>query len=92
MKVLLFGGAGYIGTHVAMAFLDRGDHVGIYDRTYQREPSSSKAISSTGRKSLKSFPKDGMPLFILQRSRQPVNQWSSLRSTARTISRDLLSS
>lgn len=31
MKVLLFGGAGYIGTHVAMAFLDRGDQVGIYD-------------------------------------------------------------
>ncbi|MFA6841002.1 MAG: UDP-glucose 4-epimerase GalE [Sphaerochaetaceae bacterium] len=31
MKVLLFGGAGYIGTHVAMAFLDRGDSVGIYD-------------------------------------------------------------
>ncbi len=31
MKVLLFGGAGYIGTHVAMAFLDRGDKVGIYD-------------------------------------------------------------
>ena len=31
MKVLLFGGAGYIGTHVALAFLDRGDEVGIYD-------------------------------------------------------------
>lgn len=31
MKVLLFGGAGYIGTHVAMAFLDRGDEVGIFD-------------------------------------------------------------
>ncbi len=31
MKVLLFGGAGYIGTHVSMAFLDRGDTVGIYD-------------------------------------------------------------
>ncbi|MBO8436156.1 MAG: UDP-glucose 4-epimerase GalE [Spirochaetes bacterium] len=31
MKVLLFGGAGYIGTHVAMAFMDRGDTVGIYD-------------------------------------------------------------
>ena len=31
MRVLLFGGAGYIGTHVANAFLDRGDHVGIYD-------------------------------------------------------------
>ncbi len=31
MRVLLFGGAGYIGTHVAMAFLDRGDTVGIYD-------------------------------------------------------------
>ena len=31
MRVLLFGGAGYIGTHVAMAFMDRGDHVGIYD-------------------------------------------------------------
>lgn len=31
MKVLLFGGAGYIGTHVALAFLDRNDSVGIYD-------------------------------------------------------------
>ncbi len=31
MRVLLFGGAGYIGTHVAMAFLDRGDEVGIFD-------------------------------------------------------------
>ncbi|NCB01255.1 MAG: UDP-glucose 4-epimerase GalE [Spirochaetia bacterium] len=31
MRVLLFGGAGYIGTHVALAFLDRGDTVGIYD-------------------------------------------------------------
>ncbi len=31
MKVLLFGGAGYIGTHVALAFLKRGDTVGIYD-------------------------------------------------------------
>ncbi len=31
MKVLLFGGAGYIGTHVALAFKERGDTVGIYD-------------------------------------------------------------
>lgn len=31
MKVLLFGGAGYIGTHVALEFLKRGDTVGIYD-------------------------------------------------------------
>ncbi len=31
MKVLLFGGAGYIGTHVALAFQKRGDTVGIYD-------------------------------------------------------------
>jgi len=31
MKVLLFGGAGYIGTHVANAFMDRGDIVGVYD-------------------------------------------------------------
>ena len=31
MRVLLFGGAGYIGTHVSMAFLERGDKVGIYD-------------------------------------------------------------
>lgn len=31
MRVLLFGGAGYIGTHVSLAFLDRGDTVGIYD-------------------------------------------------------------
>jgi UDP-glucose 4-epimerase len=31
MKVLLCGGAGYIGTHVALAFLERGDQVGILD-------------------------------------------------------------
>lgn len=31
MKVLLFGGAGYIGTHVALSFLEKGDTVGIYD-------------------------------------------------------------
>ena len=31
MKVLLFGGAGYIGTHVSLAFLDRKDTVGIFD-------------------------------------------------------------
>ena len=31
MKVLLVGGAGYIGTHVALEFLDRGDQVGIFD-------------------------------------------------------------
>lgn len=31
MRVLLFGGAGYIGTHVAQAFIERGDTVGIYD-------------------------------------------------------------
>ena len=34
MKVLLFGGAGYIGTHVAIAFLDRGDTVGIFDNLW----------------------------------------------------------
>ncbi|ADY13750.1 UDP-glucose 4-epimerase GalE [Sphaerochaeta globosa] len=31
MKVLLFGGAGYIGTHVALEFIDRNDTVGIFD-------------------------------------------------------------
>ncbi|MCF7943312.1 MAG: UDP-glucose 4-epimerase GalE [Spirochaetia bacterium] len=31
MKVLLIGGAGYIGTHVSIEFLERGDTVGIYD-------------------------------------------------------------
>ena len=31
MKVLLFGGAGYIGTHVALEFLERKDMVGIFD-------------------------------------------------------------
>jgi len=31
MRVLLCGGAGYIGTHVALKFLERGDTVGIFD-------------------------------------------------------------
>jgi len=31
MNILLFGGAGYIGTHTALAFLERGDRVGIFD-------------------------------------------------------------
>jgi len=31
MRVLLVGGAGYIGSHVALAFLDRNYEVGIFD-------------------------------------------------------------
>ncbi|MFP4266507.1 MAG: UDP-glucose 4-epimerase GalE [Spirochaetaceae bacterium] len=31
MKVVLCGGAGYIGSHVAHAFLERGYEVGVYD-------------------------------------------------------------
>ncbi|SRR6056297_941819 len=31
MRVLLVGGAGYIGSHVALAFLDKGHEVGILD-------------------------------------------------------------
>ncbi len=31
MRVLLIGGAGYIGAHCALAFLDRGYRVGIFD-------------------------------------------------------------
>jgi UDP-glucose 4-epimerase len=31
MRVLLFGGAGYIGSHVALAFRDRGHEIGIFD-------------------------------------------------------------
>jgi len=31
MKILLVGGAGYIGSHVALQFLERGDQVGIFD-------------------------------------------------------------
>ncbi len=31
MRVLLVGGAGYIGSHVALAFLDKGHQVGVFD-------------------------------------------------------------
>jgi UDP-glucose 4-epimerase len=31
MKILVVGGAGYIGSHVAREFLDRGDSVTVYD-------------------------------------------------------------
>lgn len=31
MRVLLCGGAGYIGTHVALAFANRGDEIGVFD-------------------------------------------------------------
>lgn len=31
MNVLLIGGAGYIGTHVALEFLQRGDSIGVFD-------------------------------------------------------------
>lgn len=31
MNVLLIGGAGYIGTHVALEFLGRGDFIGVFD-------------------------------------------------------------
>lgn len=31
MRVLLVGGAGYIGSHVALAFLEKGHEVGVFD-------------------------------------------------------------
>jgi UDP-glucose 4-epimerase len=31
MNVLIIGGAGYIGSHVAQEFLDRGHNVTVYD-------------------------------------------------------------
>ncbi len=31
MRVLLIGGAGYIGSHVSLAFLDKGYEVGVFD-------------------------------------------------------------
>ena len=31
MRVLLVGGAGYIGSHVSMAFLEKGHQVGVFD-------------------------------------------------------------
>lgn len=31
MKVLLVGGAGYIGSHVALEFIKRGDEVDVFD-------------------------------------------------------------
>ena len=40
MKILLTGGAGYIGSHASLAFLDSGHHVTIIDNL------------STGNKSL----------------------------------------
>lgn len=50
MKVLLFGGAGYIGTHVALNFLDRRDTVGIFDNlsTGLRENVSDQALFFEG--------------------------------------------
>ena len=39
MRILVIGGAGYIGSHVARAFLDRGYEVTVFDnlRTGLRE-------------------------------------------------------
>ena len=31
MRILVIGGAGYIGSHVTWAFLERGDDVTVYD-------------------------------------------------------------
>lgn len=50
MRVLLFGGAGYIGTHVALSFLERGDTVGIFDNLSSglRSNVSEKAVFFEG--------------------------------------------
>ena len=85
MRVLLFGGAGYIGTHVAIAFMDRGDHVGIYDnlstglRSNVPEGASFYEGDILDREHVamwqRSFPKDGMQRSILPHSRQPGSRW-----------------
>ncbi len=38
MKILVIGGAGYIGSHVARALLDRGHSVTVYDNLSTGRP------------------------------------------------------
>ncbi|MCL2126822.1 MAG: UDP-glucose 4-epimerase GalE [Treponema sp.] len=49
MKILIIGGAGYIGSHVAMEFLERGNRVTIYDNLSSGLRENLVSLAGSGR-------------------------------------------
>ena len=44
LNVLITGGAGYIGSHVSLAFLDAGHKVTVFDRNEKNYKSLKKSL------------------------------------------------
>ena len=44
MKVLLTGGAGFLGSHISNKLIENNHHVTVLDDPKQRKPDISKAI------------------------------------------------
>ena len=58
MAVLLTGGAGYIGSHTALEFLEAGVDVVVVDNFYNSSPEAIKRVEKLTGKSVKLYEAD----------------------------------
>lgn len=95
MKVLLAGGAGYIGSHTAVALLEAGYDVVVVDNYYNSSPESVKRVEAITGKKIALFEADikdkDKVLSILQQTEPDcVIHFAGLKAVGESVQKPLL--
>lgn len=95
MKVLLAGGAGYIGSHTAVALLEAGYDVVVVDNYYNSSPESVKRVEAITGKEVALFEADirdkAKVLDILQQTKPDcVIHFAGLKAVGESVQKPLL--
>jgi dTDP-L-rhamnose 4-epimerase len=72
-KILITGGAGFIGTHLARALTDKDYQVSILDNLSAQVHGRSSRFSGTGFKKIRFITRTWLYILLLKRA--PVSQW-----------------
>ena len=85
MKILVTGGAGYIGSHTVVELMQEGHEVVIVDNFYNSKPEALDNITKITGKRPAFYEVDCCDLFILQVIKLLVNlfknQWNIIKIT-----------
>ena len=95
MKVLLAGGAGYIGSHTAVALLEAGFDVVVVDNYYNSSPEAVKRVEAITGKKVALFEADikdkDKVLSILQQTKPDcVIHFAGLKAVGESVQKPLL--